>query len=164
MRELARRTGFGPASLYTYFSGKDEILGVIGMEGLRELGAYLEAVPADLPHIERLVEYGMAYLTFGRERPEHFRLVFTTLTVPVDSWDEFCEEAWPFTILVDGFWEAVDDGALISRRGLTPEAMAYGLWALAQGIATLKQHHLANIAGETGSMDRAVIEHYVTGL
>jgi AcrR family transcriptional regulator len=45
MRELARRAGFGPASLYTYFSGRDEVLAVIGMEGLRQLGSYLEAVP-----------------------------------------------------------------------------------------------------------------------
>ncbi len=164
MRELARRAGFGPASLYTYFSGRDEVLAVIGMEGLKQLGAYLEAVPDDLPHIERLVEYGAAYLSFAREHPERFALVFATLTVPVESWEEFCEEAWPFTILVDGFWGAVDDGALVSRRGLTPDAMAYGLWALAQGIAALKQHHLANFGGDIEEMDRAVIEHYVTGL
>ena len=42
--------------------------------------------------------------------------------------------------------------------------MAYGLWALVQGIATLKQHHLANIGGDLDEMDRAVVEHYITGL
>jgi AcrR family transcriptional regulator len=164
MRELARRAGFGTASLYTYFSGRDEVLAVIGMEGLKQLGAYLEAVRSDLPHIERLVEYGVAYLAFAREHPERFALVFETLTVPVESWEELCEEAWPFTILIDGFWGAVDAGALISRRGLTPDAMAYGLWALVQGIATLKQRHLANIGGDIEEMDRAVVEHYITGL
>jgi len=164
VRELARRADYTPGALYRHFSGRDGILNELGMRALVRLGAYLERVPESLPPRDHVVELGMAYLRFAEEHPDDFALAFDGLTGRVPTWSMFVEVAWPFTLVVRAFHRGVVEGAFAARAGFGPDAMAYGLWSLANGAAALSRRHLSGVSDSLRPMQRASLACYVRGL
>lgn len=164
LRELARRADYSPGALYRHFSSREAILNELGMRALRRLGEYLERVPGDLASPERAVELGMAYLRFAEECPDDFSLAFDGLKGQVPSWQAFVHVAWPFTVVVDEFARGVKNGDFAERAGFGPDAMAYGMWSLANGAAALSRRHLAGVTENLKPMQRASLACYVRGL
>jgi len=164
VRELARRTDYSPGALYRHFEGRDAILNELGMRALRVLGAYLERVPGTLPPHERVVELGMAYLHFAAQHPDDFSLAFDGLRGQVPSWSAFVAVAWPFTLIVEEFERGIADGDFTERAGFGADAMAYGMWSLANGAAALSRRHLSGVTENLRPMQRASLTCYVRGL
>lgn len=164
VRELARRADYSPGALYRHFEGRDAILNELGMRALLVLGAYLERVPATLPPQERVVELGMAYLHFAGQHPDDFSLAFDGLRGQVPSWAAFVAVAWPFTLVVEEFERGVNGGDFAGRAGFGPDAMAYGMWSLANGAAALSRRHLSGVTENLRPMQRASLACYVRGL
>src|SRR5262245_25868429 len=79
LREVARRSGYSPAGLYEYFSGKEDLVHAVADESLAQLYASLSRAAAGLPPVQRLVELGLAYIRFAHENAHHFLLIFTRL-------------------------------------------------------------------------------------
>lgn len=140
IREIARRTGLGPASLYTYFGGKDEIAAALTEESFRELDEYLARVPGGMPADERLVRLGTAYLEFARENPADLACIVTTgLTrVRPAGVDPAILEA-PLTRFAEVFRGGSDDGVFAAGDERAVVERAYGFWALVHGLAVLAQ-------------------------
>jgi len=145
LREVARRADYSPAALYRYFDSKEALLSEIAMMAIQMLGSCMSAVPAKLPPRERLVQLGDAYLRFARENPEQFTLVFNKMILPETSWRAYANVAWPFTLVIDAVRDGVTQGAFVLPRSLKPEDIAFGVWSLVHGAATLLQAHLASI-------------------
>ncbi|MHB8704970.1 MAG: TetR/AcrR family transcriptional regulator [Coriobacteriia bacterium] len=164
LRELARRADYTPGALYRHFPSREAILHELGMRALIRLGAYLERIPHDLPSSERVVELGMAYLRFAAECPDDFSLAFDGLKGQVPEWRMFVSVAWPFTLIVEEFERGVANGEFAPRAAFGPDAMAYGLWSLANGGAALSRRHLAGVADNLKPMQRASLACYVRGL
>ncbi|MGB4593377.1 MAG: TetR/AcrR family transcriptional regulator [Coriobacteriia bacterium] len=164
LRELARRADYSPGALYRHFPSREAILNELGMRALTSLGEYLERVPAQLASPERVVELGMAYLRFTQECPNDYALAFDGLTDQVPSWAAFVHVAWPFTLVVDEFARGVENGDFAERAGFGPDAMAYGMWSLANGAAALSRRHLAGVTENLRPMQRASLACYVRGL
>jgi AcrR family transcriptional regulator len=77
MRRVAAAVGVSSTALYLYFPDKDAILLAIAEDFFAELLARLEAVVADAPSPLEALERGLrAYVAFGRERPEEYRVTF----------------------------------------------------------------------------------------
>lgn len=126
LRELAVRVGVTHPAAYHYFATKVELLGELAREGFRLLDGKLAAVQARSPKT-RFVKLGKAYVTFARNHPVHFRLMFREAVVrPV--WD-------PDMIALCAMPYARVHGAVISAGG--NKDVTDLAWAAMHGLATL---------------------------
>jgi AcrR family transcriptional regulator len=164
MREIARRVDYSPAGLYRYFESKEAIVAALALEANQCLCAQLKTVPSDLPPRERLVELGLAYLTFARKSPAHFTLFFSELPSSRSSFAEAVVPESPYSILLDAVQEGVKAGdlAMLGEEDEV-EKMAYCIWSLAHGMAVLEQSHLQNFRTDFNAGHRYALERVVSG-
>ena len=78
-------------------------------------------------------------------------------------WDVYLTVAEPFTLIVDACREGLASGELVDRAGVGPGGMAYGLWALCHGHASLTARHLALVDGDFDSLALAAIDGTLAG-
>jgi AcrR family transcriptional regulator len=164
LREIARRIGHSPAGLYEYFGSKEEIVAAVAAESLEQLSMNLQRVPADLSPARRLVELGLAYIGFAQHNPEHFMLVFTQLPSRRTSPQGPIGADSPYQIVLRAAQEGIDSGTFAAQAGDTAEQIAYGLWALAHGMAMLQRTHLRQFTADFSAADRHALEAFVRGL
>jgi AcrR family transcriptional regulator len=162
MREVARRADFTPGALYRYFDDRQHLIQALFTDALASLGAYLETA-AGSPGPERLTELGLAYLRFGRERPELLTLLFQT-PAPAAVWGEYVSVAWPFTLVVAAIRQGVAEGVLRLLPGLDEAGTAYSFWGLVHGFAALESGHLKNVRGDFAALQRAGLVAFVDRL
>ena len=149
MRGIARKIDYSPAAIYRYFKDKDAILATLRIEGFA-LFVEKQKETLDFPDPQtRLFESGLAYLSFAREHPEYFHLMFN-----LDVHDKGCEEYWAgkpqesFDILQKTVVDCIENGHF---SGVSPAAAVFGLWAAAHGLANLLiSGRLGALVGEEG--------------
>ena len=77
MRQIARAVGCSATAIYLFFENKDELLFTAVQGAFDEFVASLrEAAASEGSPRERLARIGMAYITFGLDHPQSFRLMF----------------------------------------------------------------------------------------
>lgn len=164
LNELATRAGFGnAASLYRYFSGKQEIVGALAVRGLERLGEHLRSVPEDLPPEEQIVEICLAYLEYARLHPGERRLLLTTAgSIAPD----YRAASLPDEIVGRMFrlGEAARvSGTLHVRDEDDVFAILHAGWALAHGMAEYDSLYEDPERELLRSRHRAVFTAYVAG-
>lgn len=165
LRAVARRAGFGPASLYEYFDGKDAIVEALARDAAASLrSALLEASSAGRPSRAWLVNLGRAYVRWARARPEDFLLLFSRLPSTRRSTQQPTPESSPFAVVVAAVNRAASAGVLPAGKKSGPEDVAYALWALAHGTAMLQLTHLSGFDADFDAADEAAFEALVAGL
>lgn len=75
MRAIAADLGVSHTAPRYHLGGKNDVLDALALDGFTELGERLDSVRA-VTEVDRLVEMGVAYVEFARERPAHFALMF----------------------------------------------------------------------------------------
>src|SRR5215472_387544 len=76
IRKLAEAIEYAPGTLYLYFENRDAIARELSSEGfLKLLEAFAPADRIEDP-LARLEAIGRAYVRFGMENPETYRLIF----------------------------------------------------------------------------------------
>jgi AcrR family transcriptional regulator len=164
LRDVARRSGFSPAGLYEYFSGKEDLVAAVAEESLAQLYAVLAYAGRSLPPEERLVALGLAYIRFAHENPQHFMLIFARLPSQRVSPEQAPRPTSPYQVVLHTVQDGVDTGVFVVCPGFGVEEMAYGLWVMAHGMAMLQQTHLRQFQADSAAHDRRVLEVYVHGL
>jgi len=164
LREVARRSEYSPAALYEYFDSKDALIQAVADESLARLTAYLGNVATDLPAARRLVELGLGYVRFAHANAHHFRLIFQQLPARRLSLAEPVRPTSPYRIVLQAVKDGVERGELMTFPAYGVEEIAYSLWVLAHGMATLQQTHLQHFQAEAPAVDRRVFEIFVQGL
>lgn len=167
LRAIARRVDYSPAGLYEYFANKEEIISAVCAEGDRRLGLLLKAVPKDLLPDDYLVRLGLAYIRYARENTAHFMLTFMSFVTPSPSEPvpmETIDVGEPFQILLDGVQSAIEVGVIVLREGQDLMSVAYGLWSIVHGMATLQLTNLRDVALDYPRVDRAALETILRGL
>jgi AcrR family transcriptional regulator len=77
LRAVAREAGVSPAAPYHHFKDKGELLDAVAKQGWRELGEAIAVRRAATPDPrEALTEIGVAYVTFARQNPALYRLMY----------------------------------------------------------------------------------------
>ena len=168
IREVARRTGFGPASLYTYFDGKEEIVAAVTEESFRGLDEHLARVPGGMPLEMRLVGLGAAYLRFARDNPADLACIVTTgLGGAVPQGVDPAVLDAPLTRFTEVLQRGSDDGVFAAGEERTVADTAYGFWALVHGLAVLAQVRAgrpgAGVAADPERVLRAAVDDMVSG-
>ena len=164
LREIARRVDYSPAGLYEYFDSKDAIVAALCIEADRRLLSYLKSVPTSLPPDEYLVELGLAYVRYARNNRDHF-LLRATRIIPDMPQVAFADidPGETFGILLKGVQAAIDAGIVHTREDFGLIEIAYSLWALGHGLATLQLTNLSNVAFDYEHADRVALQTCIQG-
>ncbi len=75
-REVARRIGYSPGTLYNVFEDLDDLLLTVEGRLLDQLAAALDAVPRQGVQRDRIVEFARAYFRFTQMNPKLWNLLF----------------------------------------------------------------------------------------
>jgi AcrR family transcriptional regulator len=161
LRQVARRADFSPAALYTYFASRDELIAALFADCFERLDAYVRRVPADLPPDRRVVELGLAYMEFARDNPVDLRcmLLSTSMELPPSSGKAVGQGL--ARLIGETFREGMEQGVFRPPIPLTPQEMAYGVWALVHGMVTIAGVDLSEVAAEVSADPRRVLEAFV---
>ena len=162
LREIARRADFSPAALYKYFDNKDDVIKALADSAMAALVDAFAAAPADLAPDRRAVELGLAYIAFARENPED---------VAVIEMHESTAHPHPLTTdhlalegtVVGVFREGIDAGVFTGAPE-DAEIMAYGAWALVQGLAHFERQQRPALESKVSARQRELLTIFVNGL
>jgi len=143
IRAVAAAVGVTPPSIYLHFGDKNELLRAVCSEQFRQLAERNEVAAASTDDpVEALRRCGRAYVAFGLENPESYRILFMChdRAGTEDAQPETIANAAAFFDLVRRVQRAIDAGAL---RPADPVQAAMGLWATAHGLTSLLIAHPA---------------------
>ena len=137
IRAIADEVGVTPPSIYLHFADKAELLFAVSERNFTRLGERLaEAVAGATDPLEVLAHAGRAYIAFGLENPEHYRIMFMTKLEPEygDDHHERMMSSASFDLLVRVVADAIQAGRL--RHG-DPVRVAASLWASVHGVTSV---------------------------
>ena len=136
IRSVAEAVGVTPPSIYLHFSDKAELIKAVCGRHFGSLEQYIEqAVAGTADPGEQLRLRGRAYVRFGLEHPEHYRILFMSKQEATDEPPhEELRAASGFTALVENVVRAAEAGAI---RAPDPLLVATGLWTVVHGITSL---------------------------
>jgi AcrR family transcriptional regulator len=161
VRAIADAVGVSPPAIYLHFPDKDALIFEVCAARFTDLHQALEAAagPVDDP-IESLIARGKAYVRFGVENPEQYRILFMRRGNKRTVLPDELRSTEAFGTLVHAVERCVEMRALPSDPGALEVALE--LWAAAHGVASL----LIGIKGFPWPDDFAerVLRTYVRGL
>ena len=138
MRAIAEEAGVAPTSIYLHFADKSELLFEVCERHFAALDAATSSAAArgDGP-LDALRLRGEAYVRFGLEHPEHYRILFLGKPSATPSaWlSEKLADAAALGHLVEDVRRCVDAGVL--RQGVDPFLVGLGLWMAVHGAVSL---------------------------
>jgi AcrR family transcriptional regulator len=162
LREIARRADFSPAALYKYFDNKDDVIKALADSAMAALLEAFAAAPADLSPDRRAVELGLAYIAFARENPEDVGVIDmheSTVHAHPGTPEHLALEGAVIGVFRDGI-----DAGVFTGAAEDAEIMAYGAWALVQGLARFERQQRPELAGKVRARQRELLTIYVNGL
>ena len=163
LREVARRSKLAPSALYNHFANRDTLIVALAQRALGDLQAYLGRAPEPDDSAQRLRALGRAYIAFAREHPREYRLIFECLENPPTTWEAYLGVAEPFLLIVDACARGLDSGEFVDRCGTGAGGMAYAMWALCHGHASLTARNLSHVEGDFDALASAGIEALLAG-
>lgn len=78
MRAIAERLECTAPAIYHHFADKQSLLRELVTQDIGALGASFQQLREVADPVGRLIKLGMAYVRFGLEHPQHYRLLFMT--------------------------------------------------------------------------------------
>ena len=142
MRKVAERIEYSPTTIYLYFADKDELFRELCNADFAALADQLNLLAQHPDPIERLRQTGLAYIRFGKQYPNHYKLMFMTPHPPVepDAMDEGVKgnpEKDAYALLRVLVQQAIDAGVFRDEYR-DPELISQTLWAATHGVISLE--------------------------
>jgi AcrR family transcriptional regulator len=142
MRRIADAIEYSPTAIYLHFRDKETLVRELCEEDFASLARAFQRIAKEPDPLERLRKIGMAYVDFGVEKPNHYRLMFmSTRHEPVEM--EGLEKGNPeedaYAFLVATVAEAISKGSLKPELR-DAHVVAQAAWAGVHGVISL---HLA---------------------
>jgi AcrR family transcriptional regulator len=125
-----------PPSIYLHFADKETLLNEVCQQHFTTLDERMVAAAApyaDDP-LESLHARGMAYVRFGLENPEHYRILFMATDKHHRDDSELVARSAALGHMVEAVAAAMEAGLL---RRADPQRTTIGLWAAAHGLTSL---------------------------
>lgn len=138
IRAIANAVGVTPPSIYLHFADRNDLVFAVCERHAEQLEqAMMEAAEGVGDPWERIRRRGRAYLQWGLENPEHYRILM--MSRPDQTPDRFIDERLADTA---GLMPVADDvaEAIASRQvtpGEEPIEMAKMLWMMIHGTVAL---------------------------
>lgn len=162
-REIARRIGYSPGTLYNVFDNLDDLVLTIEGRMLDRLAAQLREIGADGDPQDRLRRLAQAYLRFTHENPRLWNLLFEH-HMPASA-----EVPASYQAKLEGLMARVEDALAPVMGNEDPAALkraARVLWAGVHGITSLSTtDKLSSISTEAaGPLVDDLVTTYLAGL
>ena len=138
IRAVADATGVTPPSIYRHFTDKQHLLFEVCARQLNRLDDAIEAACAGIDDpLEAMRARGRAYVRFGVEHPEHYRIVFMgpAYATP-DDWNDLLATG-SFAHLIDGLRAVADAGMVRATSEEDLLETALHVWASIHGLTSL---------------------------
>jgi AcrR family transcriptional regulator len=136
IRAVAEAVGVTPPSIYLHFHDRNELVFAVVEQQFAHLDDIMQrAVDAIADPIARIEARGRAYIDFGLNNPEHYRILM--MGRPDNTPERFVDERLSHTA---AFQHLLDDvQAAIDSNGAENDAtlVACGLWIAVHGITSL---------------------------
>ncbi|MGE0697516.1 MAG: TetR/AcrR family transcriptional regulator [Hyphomicrobiaceae bacterium] len=162
-REIARRIGYSPGTIYNMFQNLDDVVLHIEARVLDALDERLTKAIADGPPDEKVSRLAEAYLGFTNERPKLWNLLFEHY-MPADSQTPGWYQQKLETLMsrVEAAMAPLFPPEAVMERGRAARV----LWAGVHGITSLATaNKLSNVTSEAASiLVRDLIHNYLTGV
>jgi AcrR family transcriptional regulator len=142
MRKVAQKIEYSPTAIYVHFQDKEQLFLELCHSDFRRLAESFGQLGQIADPVERLRRIGFAYMQFGLENPNHYRMMFMTShpEIPDEVEKEMGkgnpeEDAYAF--LQQTVREALEAGAF--RPDLKDaDLIAQTLWAGVHGVVSLQ--------------------------
>ena len=163
IRQVAGRLGYSPMALYSYFADKQALMVALAQEGFARLADQLARRVPKAP-LAALRKTMAAYVEYGTENPEEYRLVFLS-PEPADAAkkteaDMAGEDHSAFAILLDRVTPCVEAGRLHGEVF----RISTLLWTGMHGVTSLLITFPSFPFGERRRYVEAMIETMLAGL
>ncbi len=139
MRRIAEKIEYSPTTIYLYFKDKAELLDQICQETFARLVQHLNRIleqPGD--PLERLKRGLVAYIEFGLENPQHYRVVFMTLHPEYSVKIKHVQPDSPGMQAFDSLRRCVFDCISAGKlRNSEAELISQTLWCGIHGVTAL---------------------------
>jgi AcrR family transcriptional regulator len=138
MRGVAAAAGVSPPAVYLHFADKDELIFAVCQGLFGQLDEALEQAAVGIDdQIEAMKARGRAYVRFGLEHPDHYRVLFMHPPEhhPRSYGPEEIKESAAFEHLLDNVARLLEDPRL--RDGIDPYELALTCWAFVHGLTSL---------------------------
>ena len=164
MRKLADAVEYAPATLYLHFENRDAIARELCARGFQDLLAAFEPAAAVEDPLERLYQLGEAYVRFGLEQPETYRLIFMEDPKLSTALFSDAEGAGPraFGVLARVFEDLKAAGRL--AEDAEPSKLAEVMWAGVHGIVSLRLTCTGFKGSPADELARLLVTTLVQGL
>lgn len=140
IRAVAEKVGCTPPAIYLHFFDKQELLFDVCARRFRQLNEAVDAAVNAVPPSEDLarLEAGVrAYIQFGLEYREHYRILFMGRSILTpEQLDELRNKGITgMDPLLERCRKCLKAGVV---KGDDEKMMAFGLWSLAHGVVSLQ--------------------------
>ena len=131
LNEASRQAGVAKSAPYKHFRDKDALLVEVALLGTRRMEQDLRSVSGlgETPR-ERLLAVGLAYITFSRQHPDFFAVMFQA-GIDKNSYEELGVAATSVFSIADELAKEIEDSLVKARR------LALAVWTMAHGFAML---------------------------
>lgn len=157
IRAVADAVGVTPPSIYLHFADKDQLLVAVCELQFQRFDEFVEAAVGAGDPMSRLMRRGAAYVRFGIEHPEHYRILFMSRPNSVTA-ARPVRAVSGFDHLVENVVACIEAGAISSEHD--PLVAAMGLWVMVHGVTSLA----VSVPGFPGFPDGGGIERLMTHL
>jgi len=151
LRRVAERIGYSPTTIYLHFANKDELLLATVQHGFANFDAVILAAGEGAPDpLTRMEALGRAYIRFGLDNPEFYRLMFMQradfflmprllgIGSPENARDELGDTPHHHVLAQEMLCDAVREAIALGEIGDgDPLMIADALWAGAHGLVAL---------------------------
>jgi AcrR family transcriptional regulator len=136
IRAVAEATGVTPPSIYRHFSDKAHLLFEVCDRQLTLLDEAIEAAVAGIEDpVAAMRARGRAYVRFGMDHPEHYRIMFMGPPYGTPAEWEDIRSSGSFANLMAGLQAVIDAGLTAPEADLF--TMAMHVWANIHGLTSL---------------------------
>ncbi len=134
VRAIADAVGVTPPSIYLHFADKDELFLAVCDARFEQLARLsTEAAAGASGPVDEIRRRGEAYVRFGLDNPEQYRVLFLGTDPGTVTVDEVAKWAC-LADLVDAVQRAIDEGAIACDDAFL---VSLGLWAGVHGLVSL---------------------------
>lgn len=146
LRRIAEAIEYTPPAIYTHFKDKSELMRELCRRDFGSLTEEMIKLARIDDPLRRVARYGLAYIRFGVEHPQHYRLMFMTPHPPDLEPDEkdLAQMNDPdsdgYAALRHALAEAVASGR-IREEYADVELLAQIFWAAVHGVVSLQITH-----------------------
>jgi AcrR family transcriptional regulator len=162
IRAVAKAVGVSPPSIYLHFADKQALLLAVCEDTFDQLDTSIEKAVAGIDDIaDELRARGAAYVRFGLENPEQYRILFMTRPIGLEP-DAELPASDAFDHHLAAMQRATDAG--LFAEGTDPVQAAITVWAGVHGITSLLIAKPTFEWGDQAALVDAVLATLIRGL